>query len=113
MGPKDKGRMNGIFSHGYGLVPRKLMRDKEITPEAKAIYSYLASFAGAETTDYPSAKIMAAELGMGTNRFYKHRKQLIERGFVTVNKRKGNGKWKNNSYTLELGPKEQGGKQNE
>lgn len=113
MGPKDQGRMNGIFSHGYGLVPRKLMRDKEITPEAKAIYSYLASFAGAGMSAYPSAKLMAAELGMGTNRFYKHRKQLVEKGFITITKRKVDGKWENNIYTLEVDPKEQPHLQND
>ncbi len=40
--------MNGmdILAMGYGIIPKMVMKDKQLTVEAKAIYSYIASFAG-------------------------------------------------------------------
>ena len=48
MESKDEVRLQNtsILSDGYGLIPKKISRDKDLTMEAKAIYGYLASFAG-------------------------------------------------------------------
>ena len=43
-----------IFSMGYGHIAKLVMKDKDLTVEAKAIYSYIASYAGASDTAYPS-----------------------------------------------------------
>lgn len=63
---------------GYGLVYRTVMRRRDLTAEAKAIYAYLCSFAGSGTTCYPSVELMCAELGMGEERFGKHMALLIK-----------------------------------
>lgn len=82
---------NGVFSDGYGFVPKLLMRDKRLSVEAKAIYSYLSSFAGAGMTAFPSVELMLEELGMSKDRFYKHRKLLIDFGYVSIEQSKGEG----------------------
>lgn len=92
---------NGIFSDGYGFVPKMLMRDKRLTIEAKAIYSYLSSFAGAGMTAFPSVELMIAELGISKDRFYKHRKLLIDLGYVGIEQSKGEGStFAKNTYVI-------------
>ena len=40
-------------AHGFGTIPKLVMLDPQLTPQAKAIYAYFASFAGAGTTAFP------------------------------------------------------------
>lgn len=91
---------NGIFSDGYGFVPKMMMRDKRLSVEAKAIYSYLSSFAGAGMTAFPSVELMLSELNISEDRFYKHRKILIELGYVSIEQKKGKGKFAKNIYVI-------------
>ena len=35
----------GIDSMGYGKIPKLVMQDRRLTPEAKCIYGYFASYA--------------------------------------------------------------------
>lgn len=83
---------------------REIMRNKGLTPEAKAIYAYLCSFAGSGTSCYPSADLMRSELQMGTDRFYKHMRLLTDAGIVRkIQERKGN-RWGNTLYILNHEP---------
>lgn len=94
-------RVKGIFEQGYGIIAKALMRDKDLSIEAKSIYSYLASFAGAGNTAFPSVELIIAELNISRDRFYKHRKQLVEKGFITVIQKKGDkGLQQRNIYQL-------------
>lgn len=102
-------QINGIMSQGYGFSPKMVMRDKRLTIEAKAIYAYMSSFAGAGLTAFPTVELQLAELGISKNRYYKHRKLLEDLGYITVKQTrvKGeggkvvNGK---NIYTIEQFP---------
>lgn len=96
--------IKGIFSQGYGTISRLVMRDRTLSPEAKAIYAYIASFAGSGTTAFPSTSIMLAELDMGKARFFKHRNLLIEKGYITVHHTRCNGRQGANIYELNLVP---------
>lgn len=58
-----------IFSMGYGHIAKLVMKDKDLTVEAKAIYSYIASYAGASDTAYPSADLICYDLSIGKERF--------------------------------------------
>lgn len=91
----------GIFADGYGFVPKMMMRDKRLSVEAKAIYSYLSSFAGAGMTSFPSVELMLEELGISKDRFYKHRKLLIDFGYVSIEQSKGQGStFAKNTYVI-------------
>ncbi|HAT4108335.1 TPA: helix-turn-helix domain-containing protein [Clostridium perfringens] len=102
-------QINGIMSQGYGFSPKMVMRDKRLTIEAKAIYAYMSSFAGAGLTAFPTVELQLAELGISKSRYYKHRKLLEDLGYITVKQTrvKGesgkivNGK---NIYTIEQFP---------
>ncbi|MBQ9042582.1 MAG: helix-turn-helix domain-containing protein [Eggerthellaceae bacterium] len=79
--------VEGINARGFGTVPKAVMRDPELPVEAKGIYAYLCSFAGAGQAAFPSRKTMLAELGLSKDRFYKYREMLIARGLVRVERR--------------------------
>ena len=70
---------------------QEVMRNPNITAEAKAIYAYLASIAGTGNTCYPSIDTMQREMCMSKNRLTKHMGQLIAAGVVEkVRERNGN-----------------------
>ena len=89
-----------LLSQGYGIIPKKVMRDQSLSPESKAIYAYLSSFCGNGDTAFPSIGLMCHDLGMGEDRFFKHRKPLIELGYIQVRKKKTSKGFMNNIYTL-------------
>ena len=102
-------QVNGIMSQGYGFSPKAVMRDTRLTIEAKAIYSYMSSFAGSGLTAFPTIELQLHELGISKSRYYKHRKLLEDLGYITIKQTrvKGkNGKVVNgkNIYTIEQFP---------
>lgn len=76
---------------GWGIVYQEVMRNANISAEAKAIYAYLSSIAGIGNSCYPSVETMQREMGMSKNRLTKHMGQLIAAGIVEkVRERNGN-----------------------
>ena len=84
----------------YGIVYQNVMRSSEISPESKAIYGYLASFAGCENTCFPSRKMMLKELQMSETRFSKHMNPLIALGVVSVTRERNGNVYGKNIYTI-------------
>lgn len=95
---------DSIYKEGYGIVAKLVMRNRDLSPEAKAIYSYICSFAGSGTTAFPSAELMMHELNMGDKRFYKFRKELVDRGYITIIKQRNGNRRERNIYQLETEP---------
>lgn len=89
-----------ILSDGYGLAPRIIARDLNLSPGSKALYFYLSSFAGAEGTCFPSRDIMTRELDMHKNSFTKYLNELKASGYIKVHKNRKNGKIYNNVYEI-------------
>jgi len=75
-------QVQGINSKGFGIIPKLVMQDKRLTTEAKAIYSYFCSYAGAGKTAFPSRSKIISDLGMGINRYYKHFELLKKYGYI-------------------------------
>lgn len=102
-------QVNGIMSQGYGFSPKAVMRDTRLTIEAKAIYCYMSSFAGAGLSSFPSVKLQLHDLCISEKRYYKHRKLLEDLGYITIKQTRiklESGKVVNdkNIYTLEQFP---------
>ena len=93
-----------LYKDGYGIIAKKAMRDRDLSIEAKAIYSYICSFAGAGATSFPGVTLMLKELGISEKRFYTHRKQLIEHGYISIVKQRKNNRADRNLYTIESNP---------
>ena len=99
--------MDGVMSKGYGTIPKLVMQHENLSIEAKAIYAYLASFAGAGDTAYPSVSIMCKHLGISRDRFYRHRKSLLDNDFIRITQHQNEGGWSNNLYTVVSMPQPQ------
>ena len=118
---KDTLKLEGIYSQGYGIIAKMVMRDKRLSIEAKAIYSYLCSFCGKGETAFPSVELQLSELGVSENRYRKHRKQLIDLGYIRVEQQREKVEYSdgtsqerrtNNIYTIVTSlPTEQGEKE--
>ena len=103
----NRGSMDGVMSKGYGTIPKLVMQHENLSIEAKAIYAYLASFAGAGDTAYPSVSIMCKHLGISKDRFYRHRKALLDNDFIRITQHQNEGGWSNNLYTVVSMPQPQ------
>lgn len=101
---QDTLQVTDIFSQGYGLAPKLVMKDKALSIEAKAIYAYLASYSGAGKTSFPSVSLVCGDLGISRQRFNKYRKQLEDAGLLTVTQVKNKGVFSHNVYTLNVRP---------
>lgn len=96
----DKLLLKGIFSRGYGVIPKLVMKDENLTIEAKSIYAYICSYAGSGNSAFPSVSLICHDLGISENRFYKHRKLLVDNGYITITKERTDTGWSNNIYII-------------
>lgn len=101
MQKKDMLKTGSVFGAGYGIIPKSVMKDKNLSIEAKAIYAFLCSYTGKGNTAFPGISIITGHLGISEQRFYKHRKVLLEKGFISLTKeRHTSGSFKRNIYTI-------------
>lgn len=89
---------------GYGLVFKRVMKDTNISIEAKALYSYLSAYAGADESAFPSVSLICHELGISDKRFKKYRKQLEAQGYLSIERQRTNNGFSKNIYTIEHNP---------
>lgn len=93
-GQRDMLVFENAAAHGFGAIPKLVMLDSQLTPQAKAIYAYFASFAGAGTTAFPRRTTIMRELRIGSvETYYRHFNQLIEHGYLSVEHRKTDGRF--------------------
>lgn len=97
-------QMDGIWHRGYGLVAKAVMEDRNLTSDAKALYAFLASFTGGGEVAFPSVDYICDCLVWTRERFYKHRRQLLDLGYLTVEQTRKSGKQGPNIYRLPSHP---------
>lgn len=85
---------------GYGRIYQSIMRDPDITIEAKAVYGYLAALAGADVSCYPSVEIMQRELAIGKNRLQRCIRELTSKGIIAVRQERSGNRYGKNIYEL-------------
>ena len=90
--------MPKIFHSGYGYIPKSVMRCKNISIQAKAIYAYLISFAGRKSEAYPSRKLMCYDLNVSQDTLNKYLKELIEQKLISKTQSRKESKFANNVY---------------
>lgn len=90
----------GILSKGFGLIPQMVTRDKTLSIEAKAIYAYLAAFAGNDQKAFPGVALICDELNISKKRYLSHRKALIERGYIEIKRERLESGFSKNIYVL-------------
>lgn len=92
------------YDTGFGLIHRNIMRDKNLSIESKGIYSYISSFAGTSGQAYPGVKLMCTELNISENRFHKFKNELVEKGYLTIERERREKGFSKNIYTLHVQP---------
>ena len=92
--------MGDIGAQGFGTVPKLVMLDARLTAQAKAIYAYFASFAGAGSTAFPRRSTIMRDLSLAPATYYSHFNLLLEYGYLSVERRKNNGKFDISIYRL-------------
>lgn len=96
----DKKELPPILKEGYGFSPKKIMRDPSLKVEAKAIYCYLASFAGTQAVAFPSVELICHELDISENRFHKYKNELVKHGYITIERQRLESGFSKNIYLL-------------
>ena len=85
---------------GFGLIPRRVMRDERLSIGAKVVYAYLASFAGNKEYAFPGRDLMCNELGISKDSLLKYMRLLKEFGYLEVEQVKEGGRFAHNIYKL-------------
>lgn len=99
MGEENEDKLTGILSDGYSYLPNSIMRCKDISIEAKAVYGYLRGYKGSSEYAYPSRSWMAYQLNISQNSLTKYIKELINKGLIYKQQGRTVGnKYDNNRY---------------
>lgn len=97
-------KLQGIFEEGYGIIAKKVMKDKNLNVISKSIYAYICSYSGKGNDAFPSQKLICSDLGISKDTLSKYVAQLKEFGYITVRQEKENGKFARNVYTINIIP---------
>lgn len=92
--------VQGINSQGFGIIPKLIMQDRNISATAKCIYAYFCSFAGGGGQCFPTRKKICYDLCISQDTLSKHLNQLIKYGYISCEQIKENGRFSHNVYTL-------------
>lgn len=86
-----------LQSYGYGIISQLPMKDRELSIQAKGVYSYLVSCAGNDKQTYPTQEKMCYDLGIKkVDTLKKYIKQIQTRGYIKIVKtKKGNLHYRN------------------
>lgn len=72
-------------SFGYGIVSQYVMKNKNISINAKGLYAYLASCAGNDKQTYPNQTTICKDLGIKkVDTLRKYMKELQAEGFIKI-----------------------------
>jgi DNA replication protein DnaD len=94
-----------VQDFGFGIIPKHIMKNPNISIQAKGIYAYLCSYAGNKDTAFPSVKLITHELSMSKDTFYKYLNELKDTGYIEVSKERTKGRFSKNIYKLLPCPK--------
>lgn len=102
---QDENKIQGfnINSAGYGIVPKLVMQDRNLSVTSKAIYAYFCSYTGAGNTCFPSRQKICYDLNIHKDTFTKYFKPLVHFGYVRVKQIKDDvsGRFLRNVYILQ------------
>jgi hypothetical protein len=93
--------LSGIFSEGYGVVPKKLMKAKDLKASTKLLLCYLLSYTGAGMECFPPINQITSDTGISKRTVISCINEAIKNGYLAkTQKQRGRGIGKMNIYTL-------------
>ena len=97
---KLKAYEGSVLDQGYGVVGKRVMRDRSIKIGAKGLYCYLCVY-GHEV--FPKRDTICYDLGISRDTYNSYLKELVTHGYVSVRQRRGEGnKFAGNVYTINI-----------
>ena len=93
-----------LCAAGYGIAPKAVMIDPELSVQAKGVYAYLSSFAGAGTTASPSIETMTYHLSLTDHTLRRYITELISAGLISRESKTENGRFSGYVYHLLADP---------
>jgi hypothetical protein len=94
----------GIDYLGYGQIAKAVMKDKRLSIGAKALYSYICSYAGAGDTAWPGRELICSDLNINKGTYTKYLKELKTTGYIKVTQKVANGRFGGNIYIIVKSP---------
>jgi hypothetical protein len=79
-------RVDGIDAKGFGIIPKMVMMDKDLTLEAKSLYAYFCSLVGNGSTCFPGRSKILFDLRISKDYYYKSLNLLKQQGYITIKK---------------------------
>lgn len=87
-----------VLEDGYGVVGKKVMKDKTLHYISKAIYAYLCTYGNG---GYPSRDLITSDLGINKSTYTKYVGELKERGYIKITQARMVGEFNHNIYSIE------------
>lgn len=98
---QETNELEGIFKNGYGYIPKAVMKSKNISIKAKAVYAYICCYAGKDGKAFPGRELMCYDLQIAQDSLNKYIKELVNNGFIFKQHQRTEGnKFDNNIYTI-------------
>ena len=95
------------FNCNYGILPKNVMKDRNLSIGARAVFAYLCAYAGNEDHSFPGRDLMTYELNISKDTLTKYMKELKDSNYVVVKQNKNNGgQFSNNIYYINPEQKE-------
>lgn len=89
-----------VYSFGYGIVPKAVMTDSNLSVKAKGLLAYFYAFAGSGKGVFPTKKTILAQLKISDTAYYNALHQLTEHNYLAIQQSKDGGKFSKNEYTI-------------
>src|SRR5919206_5313218 len=86
-----------VSAHGFTQVPNFLLKDPDISANAKVVYSMLLSYAWNNSYVFPGQERMAEDIGLSQPTIARAVKELEDEGWLEIQRR---GQGKTNIYVL-------------
>ena len=93
-----------IARHGFTQLPNFILRNPDLSANAKTVYALLLSYAWHNDLCFPGQERLAADMGMSVPSVSNFTAELAENSFITVKRREwaryhaAVGKWEVDEY---------------
>ena len=94
-----------IYNSGFGILPKAVMIDRDLSLQAKGIFAYLVTYAGNSETAFPSLRTISYQLRISKDTAGKYIKELRENGYLEIEQKREGGRFSHNVYKLIPCPK--------
>ena len=98
--PSTVATENGLKALGYGIIPKSVMTNPNLSAKAKGLMAYFYALAGNGTGAFPTKKVILKQLGISNTAYYNALHQLVENNYLTITQRKSEGKFEQNEYVI-------------